>query len=174
MALAVCLLFDRRGDLLLRELWARLEEQGIRTLQTHTHGHHHPHLSYAVLLEWDVDRVLEAVSALPDGGPFPVGFHGTLAFPRGRAALAPSLPADVAVRQRRVAEAVGGTGGVLHRHYESGNWVPHVSVAPRANGETLPRVVKAVADVLPLTVTADRAALVDSTTGRVWPLPIVP
>jgi len=173
MALAVCLLFDHRSDLLLRELWARLEDAGVRTLQTHTHGHHHPHLSYAVLLEWDLDRVRAAVDALPDGGPFDLVVHGTLAFPRGRAALAPSVPPDLAARQQRVAEAVRGAG-VLHHHYEPGQWVPHVSVAPRANGATLPLVVKAVADMLPLTIGVDRAALVDSTTGQLWQLPCIP
>ena len=173
MALAVCLLFDRRGDQLLRELWARLEDDGIRTLQTHTHGHHHPHLSYAVLLEWDFDRVRAALADLPDGGPFQIGFHGTVTFPRGRAALAPSLPAAVAQRQQRVAEVLAGCG-LLHRHYEPGNWVPHVSLAVRANGTTLPVVVKAVADVLPLTVTVDRAALIDSSTGELWKLRGIP
>ena len=64
MALAVCLLFDRRGDQLVRQLWARLEGAGIRTLQTHTHGRHHPHLSYAVLLEWDLARVQAALAEL--------------------------------------------------------------------------------------------------------------
>jgi 2'-5' RNA ligase len=174
MALAVCLLFDRRGDLLMRELWARVEEAGIRTLQTHTHGHHHPHLSYAVLLEWDFDRVRAVLDELPDGGPFPLSFHGTVTFPRGRAALAPSIPAAVAVRQQRVTEVLAGTGAILHRHYEPGNWVPHVSLAVRANGTTLPAVVKAVADVLPLTVTVDRAALIDSSTGQLWQLPGIP
>jgi hypothetical protein len=33
--------------------------------------------------------------------------------------------------------------------------------------------VKAIADVLPLTVRVDRAALVDSATGQTWPLPAI-
>ena len=174
MALAVCLLFDRRGDLLLRELWARLEDNGIRTLLTHTHGHHHPHLSYAVALAWDLDRVRAALDALPDGGPFEIGFHGTVTFPRGRAALAPAIPAAIALRQECVANAVAGSGAVLHHHYEPGNWVPHVSMAVRANGTTLPVVVKAAADVLPLRVTIERAALIDSSTGELWELAGIP
>jgi len=95
MALAVCLLFDARGERLMRELWARLEEQGIPTLQTHTHGLHHPHLSYAVLLDWDLDDVMRTLTDLPDGGAFSLAFHGTVAFPRGRAAIVPSVSADV-------------------------------------------------------------------------------
>jgi hypothetical protein len=35
-------------------------------------------------------------------------------------------------------------------------------------------VVKAIADVLPLTVQVERAALVDSATGQTWPLPHIP
>ena len=174
MALAVCLLFDRRGDRLVRELWGRLERDGVRTLQSHTHGHHHPHLSYAVLLEWERDRVLEALSALPDAGPFPLEFHGTVVFPRGRAALVPSVTAAVAARQDRVARAVSVAGGMLHRHYEPGSWVPHVSVATGATAAQLSVVVNAIADVLPLGVVAERAALVDSSTGESWPLPGIP
>lgn len=174
MALAVCVLFDSRGDQLIRELWARLERDGVRTLRSHTHGHHQPHLSYAVLLEWDLDAVRQALTELPDEGPFELAFHGTVAFPRGRGALAPSIPAAVAARQERVATALAATGALLHHHYEPGGWVPHVSLATRAPGPLLPVVVKAVADVLPLTVRAERAALVDSSTGEVWPLPTLP
>lgn len=174
MALAVCLLFDRRGDRLVRELWGRLEREGVRTLASHTHGRHYPHLSYAVLLAWEHERVLEAVSGLPDAGPFTLDFHGTVVFPRGRAALVPSVSAEVAARQDRVARAVSGTGGILHRHYEPGSWVPHVSVATGATAAQLPVVVNAIADVLPLTVVAERAALIDSSTGESWPLPTMP
>jgi 2'-5' RNA ligase len=170
MALAVCLMFDRRGERLVRELWARLEEQGIRTLQSHTHGRHHPHLSYAVLRSWDEGRVIEALRELPAGRPVRLAFHGTVAFPRGRAALLPSIAAEVVARQERIVSALVGTGADLHRHYEPGQWVPHVSVATRATGAALPVVVKAITDALPLRMVADRSAMIDSSTGEVWPL----
>lgn len=174
MALAVCLLFDPRTDRLIRELWARLEGKGIRTLESHTHGRHLPHLSYAVLLEWDLGLVKSTMEDLPDKGGFEVSFQGTVAFPRGRAALAPAVPADVAARQEVVAVAVREAGGLLHRHYAPGRWVPHVSLATRATGTGLAVVVKEVADILPLTGTIERAALVDSSTGQTWRLPGVP
>ena len=88
VALAVCLLFDARTDVLMRELWSRLEDVGVATLATHTHRRHHPHLSYAVLRSWELARVQETLTALPAAEPFTMSFHGTLAFPRGRAALA--------------------------------------------------------------------------------------
>jgi 2'-5' RNA ligase len=174
VALAVCLLFDARSDLLIRELWSRLEHAGVSTLATHTHGRHYPHLSYAVLRSWDLERVQEALAALPAAEPFMMSFHGTLAFPRGRAALAPAITADVALRQWRIVTSLEATGAELHRNYEAGQWVPHVSVATRAQGAKLATVVKAIADVLPLTVRVDRAALVDSATGQTWRLPHIP
>jgi 2'-5' RNA ligase len=174
VALAVCLLFDPPSELLLRELWSRLEDEGVATLATHTHRRHHPHLSYAVLRSWDLPRVEETLAALPAAEPFTMSFHGTLAFPRGRAALAPSVSADIAVRQWRIVTALEATGADLHRHYLAGNWVPHVSVATRAQGGKLATVVRAIADVLPLTVRVDRAALIDSGSGQTWRLPHIP
>ena len=174
MALAVCLLFDPPTERVVRGLWSRLEAQGIRTLESHTHGRHHPHLSYAVLREWDLERVAEKLAGLPHGGPFTLSCQGTLAFPRGRAALAPAITAEIAGRQERVVEAVESTGAELHRNYLPGRWVPHVSIATRAQGTMLTTVVTTIADTLPVRLRIDRAALVDSSTGRTWPLPHVP
>lgn len=174
MALAVCLLFDRASDRAVRGLWSRLEAEGVPTLLSLTHGRHRAHLSYAVALAWDLDLVHDAVSALPDSGPVTLAVHGTLLFPRGRAALAASVTADVAARQDRVARAVVGTGAMLHHHYEPGQWVPHVSAATRVKRSQLGTVARLVHDVLPLTLHAESAALIDSGTGEIWPLATVP
>jgi len=173
MALAVCLLLDTRSDQLVRDLWARLEASGIRTLATHTHRHHRPHLSYAVLRSWDLTRVRDVLTELPDAGPCELTAHGTVAFPRGRAALLPAITPGLAQRQVDVVTALATTGADLHHHYRAGQWVPHVSVATRARGEQLATVTRLVSDVLPLPLVVDRAALVDSTTGQTWPLPRV-
>ena len=174
MALAVCVLFDRGGDRLVRNLWARLEADGVGTLLSHTHGRHRPHLSYAVLLEWDVDAVTKALAGLPDGEPFDLSCQGALTFPRGRVALAPSLPGSAMLRQEAVIRALESTGAVVHRHYLPGHWVPHVSAATRATRGQLPAVVKAVNDMVPMVLTAERAGLVDTATGRLVPLPALP
>jgi hypothetical protein len=42
-------------------------------------------------------------------------------------------------------------GAELHRNYEAGQWVPHVSVATRAQDAQPATVAKAITDVLPLT-----------------------
>jgi hypothetical protein len=174
MALALCLLFDSRTDRLVRELWERLEARGIRTLLSHTHGRHHPHLSYAVLRAWDQGAVGAAVAGLPDGGAVTVPVQGSVVFPRGRVSLACSVSSELAARQERAVAALTSTGADLHRHYGLGRWVPHVSVATGASADQLSVVTSATSDVLPLTLHCDRSALIDSSTGQVWPLDRVP
>ena len=174
MALAVCLLFDRRTDRLVRQLWERLEAQGVATLLTHTHGRHHPHLSYAVLRDGDPDSVRAALDPLANSGAVEVTAQGSVVFPRGRVALACAAPADVVVRQERVVAALHAAGRELHRNYEPGRWVPHVSVATSAAADQVALVVGAVSDVLPLPLHADRAAVIDTGTGQMWPLTGVP
>ena len=182
MALALCLLLDPASDRLVRNLWQRLEAKGIPTLLTHTHGQHVPHLSYAVLLAWEQEAVRSAVDELVDGlvdapcdaGPVEVAVQGTVVFPRGRAALAGSTTAALASRQARAVEALRGTGATIHRHYEPGHWMPHVSATTGVAGARLPSVVEAVSDRLPFTLRCDRAALIDTTDGTMWKLAGVP
>ena len=174
MALALCLLLDRRSDRAVRALWERLEEDGVPTLLSHTHGHHVPHLSYAVLLAWEQEAVRSAVDGLCDAGPVEVAVQGTVIFPRGRAALAGSTTAALASRQARAVEALRATGATIHRHYEPGHWMPHVSATTGVAGARLPSVVEAISDRLPFTLRCDRAALIDTTDGTMWELPGVP
>lgn len=174
VALAVCALFDAAGERLIRGLWARLEDAGIGSLASHTHGHHHPHLSYAVLREWELDRVLDTLGRLPDGRRFHANAQGTVVFPRGRVALAVAVPAEVALRHDKVTSALMATGAQLHRNYRPTSWIPHVSVATRTPGSLLPVAVTAISDMLPVTLTVAGAALVDTATGETWPLPGIP
>jgi len=174
MALAICLLFDTRSDRAIRKLWDRLEDAGVPSLRSHTHGRHVPHLSYAVLRQWDLAAVAAAVGQLGDGEPVDLSFDGVGLFRRGRAWLLAGVPADVVTRQERVVAAVTDTGAELHRHYHPGRWLPHCSIAPRAPLDRLPQLAAAAYDVLPLAARLSRAALIDSATGRQYPLATLP
>lgn len=174
VALAVCLLLDEKGDRAVRSLWDRLEENGVPSMRSHTHGGHSPHLSYAVLRSWSRQAVQSAIEALPDGGPVALNFDGIGTFRRGRTWLIPGVPAALLQRQERVVAAATGTGADLHRNYVPGIWVPHCSVAPRVPLEQLPLLVSVVNQFLPLAVVAAAAALIDSGTGQRWLLPHVP
>ncbi|HEX2285214.1 MAG TPA: 2'-5' RNA ligase family protein [Mycobacterium sp.] len=174
MALAVCLLFDRRSERAVRALWDRLEEHGVGSLRSHTHGRHVPHVSYAVLRRWDDDAVAGALTGIDGGEPVELSFDGIGLFRRGRTWLVAGVSADFVARQQRVVEAVTATGAELHKHYRPGIWLPHCSLAPRATLAQLPVVVSAVMDVLPLQARLDRAALVNSATGQLSLLPALP
>ncbi|MDT7753813.1 MAG: hypothetical protein QOD96_7475 [Pseudonocardiales bacterium] len=158
----------------MRNLWQRLEQQGVPTLQSHTHGLHHPHLSYVVLLQWELDPVRVAVEQLDDHQPFELTFDAVAAFRRGRVSLVPSVPADLVARQHAVVAATRATGAMVHMHYEINRWLPHASLATRASAEQLVRVTATAYDVLPLTATVTRAALIDSANGQFWALRNLP
>lgn len=166
MALAVCLLFDADSDLALRRLWQRLEDVGVATLLSHTHGLHVPHLSYAVLRSYDIAQVTEGLEQLPDQAPTTLHLDAVGMFRRSRTWLVPAVTADLARRQERVVEVVERTGADLHQHYRPGVWVPHCTLAPRTTLRRLPVIAATAFEVLPLEVTADRAALVDTGTGE--------
>lgn len=171
MALAVCLLLDPPGDLAVRRLWDRMEEAGVPSLATHTHGHHVPHLTYAVLRAWDLEAVVAALRALPERPPLRLHLDALGIFRRSRCWLAPALSVDLAPRQQAVVEAVTATDADLHWHYRPGAWVPHVTLAPRLRLHHLPVVAQLVNDVLPVVTTASRAALIDTGTGETVPVP---
>ena len=174
MALAVCLLFDRRSERAVRALWDRVEEQGVGSLRSHTHGRHVPHVSYAVLRKWDQAAVGDALAGLDGGDPVDLSFDGVGLFRRGRTWLVAGVSADFVARQERVVEAVTAAGAELHKHYRPGIWLPHCSLVPRATLAQLPLVVAVVMDVLPLRARLDRAALVNSATGEISPLAELP
>jgi 2'-5' RNA ligase len=174
VALAVCLLFDARAERAVRNLWRRLEQQGVPTLQSHTHGRHQPHLSYVVLPEWELDPVRAAVEQLDDHQPFELSFDAVASFRRGRVSLVPSVPADLIARQHAVVAATRATGALVHKYYEINRWLPHASLATRAAADQLARVIATAYDALPLTATVTRAALIDSATGQFWALNKLP
>lgn len=143
-------------------------------MRSHTHSRHVPHMSYAVLRSWDEAAVTKALAELPSGAPVELTFDGVGLFRRGRVWLLAGVGADVVSRQQRVVDAVTATGAQLHKHYVPGRWLPHCSLAPRVPLAQLHVATSAVFDVLPLTATLDQAALVNSATGEVQPLPVLP
>jgi len=170
MALAVCLLLDDRADAAVRRLWRRLEDEGVPTLLTHTHGRHVPHLTYAALRSADVREVVQALAGMPQQPELTLHFDALGTFRRSRCWLAPAVTTALTQRQEAVVAAVDGAAGELHRHYRPGAWVPHLTVAPRLHLTDLATVAAAVYDVLPITATIHRAAVIDTSTGRRYPL----
>ena len=165
MSLAVCLLIDDPADAAIRQLWQRLEDEGVPSLATHTHGRHLPHLTLAALRTYRIPDVQQALAGLPEAAPHVLHLDALGAFRRSRCWLAPAASAELVARQEAVVAAALATGAELHRHYRPGVWVPHLTLAPRLHTTDLPTVARIVYDVLPLTAPVTRARLIETSTG---------
>lgn len=166
MTLSVCWLLDPRADLAVRALWRRLEAAGVGTLLTHTHGRHVPHLTAASLVETD-RNALRGVLRATTTTTVELRFDALGAFPRARCWLAAPPSLQLLRLHADLLAAVESTGAVVHDHYLSGRWLPHLTLAPRLRLAQLPVVAERVNEVLPLPATLVRLAVVDTATGEV-------
>lgn len=167
IALAVCVQLDDRADAAVRQLWRRLEDAGVPTLMSHTHGRHLPHLTYASVRGGGLPVLQQAVAFLADAPPIRLHFDGLGTFRRTRCWLAPAVTTELLGRQGAVAEAVLASSGGLHRHYWPGLWLPHLTLAPRLHLDQLPLVAAAVYAILPIEATGVRSVIVETATGDV-------
>lgn len=167
-SLSVCLLLDDRADRAVRRLWRQLEDDGVPTLATYTHGRHVPHVTLADLGPAEVEQVVGTLSRGWEH-PVPVVLVALGAFTRTRCALLPTVPAELVTRQSAVVERLDAAGLTLSPHYRPGTWLPHVTLGPRLPLDSLPRVARRVYDVLPLAASLERLVVVDTSTGAVHP-----
>jgi 2'-5' RNA ligase len=155
-SLSVCLLLDDTAEAAVRRLWRQLEEDGVTTLATYTHGRHVPHVTLAHVGTAEVGDVREALAGLGPTKPVPVVFAALGAFTRSRCSLVPTPSVELL--------AAG-------RYYRPGSWLPHLTLGPRLPVDRLTTLARRVFEVLPLEATLGRAAVVDTTVGAVYPLP---
>jgi 2'-5' RNA ligase len=170
VTLAVCLLLDQDADTTVRRLWRRLEDAGVPTLLSHTHGLHVPHLTWAALRTYDLEAVRAALESLPEQPPVDLHLDAFGTFRRSRCWLAPAVTESLVHRQAAVVATSSTTGAELHRHYRPGSWVPHVTLAPRLHLADLSTVASLVYDVLPIAAVGESTALIDTATGARYPL----
>lgn len=170
-SLSVCLLLDEAADRAVRRLWRRLEDDGVPTLATYTHGRHVPHLTLADVGVAGLDEVRDALATMPAYQPVPTVFAAFGAFTRSRCSLVPAASATLVAHQAEMAARLDTAGLSVDGHYRPGSWLPHLTLGPRLPVQSLPSVARRVYDVLPLPAVLERMAVVDTTTGEVYPLP---
>ncbi len=170
MTLSVCLTLDAPAERAVHALWERLEEAGIATLLSHTHGRHVPHLTLASLRSWDLESVQHELSEQPLQLPHVAYFDALGMFRRSRCWLVPAASPALLHDQHAVVDAVRRSGADLHRHYEPGRWMPHLTLAPRLHLKDLSVVAARVYDVLPISATHADLTLIDTSTGARHPV----
>jgi 2'-5' RNA ligase len=169
-SLSVCLLLDETADRAVRRLWRQLEDDGVPTLASATHGRHLPHLTLVDVGVATMDDVRAALDAVPPAEPLPVTFVALGAFTRSRCSLVPTVPRQLVAHQLTTAAAIASAGLQVGRHYRADAWLPHLTLGPRLPLSSLTTVAGRVFEVLPLTATLERMAIVDTSAGDVYPL----
>jgi len=171
VALALEMGLDPEGDRAIRDLWSRLEQLGVPTLQGHVPSIR-PHLSLTVTDDADglrehalglalrgveTDIEMAAVSLFPADPPVLV------------LAVAPA-PQLVALHAR-VSGALVAAGVDVWPHYRPGTWLPHCTLSMGVPAELVADASAAcLASPLPVRARLRAAALTDSVTGATTPL----
>ena len=171
MALALEMGLDPEGDRAIRDLWSRLEQLGVPSLQGHVPSIR-PHLSLTVTDDADglrqhapglalrgveTDIEMAAVSLFPADPPVLV--------------LAVAPAPELVALHARVSAALAAAGVDVWPHYRPGTWLPHCTLSMGVPAEVVADALAAcLASPLPVRARLRAAALTDSVTGATTPL----
>ncbi len=171
MALALEMGLDAKGDRAIRDLWSRLEQLGVPSLQGHVPSIR-PHLSLVVTD--DADGLRQHASGLAlRGVETDIEMAALALFPADPPvlvlAVAPS-PELVALHAR-VSAALAAAAVEVWPHYRPGTWLPHCTLSMAVPAELVADALGAcLASPLPVRARLHAAALTDSATGATTPL----
>jgi 2'-5' RNA ligase len=171
VALALEMGLDPRADRAIRDLWSRLEQLGVPSLERHVPSIR-PHLSLTVTD--DADGLREHAPGLAlSGVETEIEMAAVSLFPADPPvlvlAVAPA-PQLVALHER-VSATLAAAGVDIWPHYRPGTWLPHCSLSMGVPADALAEALSAcLASPLPLRARLRAAALTDSVTGATTPL----
>ena len=171
MALALEMGLDPGADRAIRDLWSRLEQAGVPSLQGHVPSIR-PHLSLTVTD--DVDGLWKQAPALAlHGVEIEIEMAAVSLFPADPPVLVLAVaPApELAALHERVSAALAADGVDIWPHYRPGRWLPHCTLSMGVPANALADALAAcLAYPLPLRARLRAAAVTDSVTGATAPL----
>jgi hypothetical protein len=159
-------LLSDRDDAAVRRAWTALSERGLPSLNDHRGASNRPHVTLTVVGEWVEPSPADPLAAAPLRVPL-----GPLAlFGRDPVSLVRVLvvtPELLALRESLVAQLPPP----VRRYYETGRWIPHVTVSTRLPADQVERAVAALAEApLPEVVTLVATRRWDGEARAVVPL----
>ena len=171
MGYSVELLLDPGGDAAVRRLWSVLDDIGVPSLATATHGQHVPHVSLTVCDDLDVDG---AAAALADTAETRaavelfLGFAGVFAGPPPVVFAGVVSTDDLLGLQAAVRKAISPYASSVWEHYLPNRWVPHCTLAMPVDPARVGAAVEAVlASGLPVTARAVAIGVAEIDSGDV-------
>jgi len=162
---------DAEGDLAIRDLWSRLEQLGVPSLQGHVPSIR-PHLSLTVTDDADGLRQHAPGLALR-GVETDIEMGAVALFSADPPVLVLTVaPApELVALHARVSAALAAAGVDVWPHYRPGTWLPHCTLSMGVPADVLADALAAcLASPLPLLARLGAAALTDSVTGATTPL----
>ncbi|MGH3727134.1 MAG: 2'-5' RNA ligase family protein [Micromonosporaceae bacterium] len=144
------LAFDAETETRIRELWTRVEAEGVAPLASHTHAQHRPHLSVTVADWLDVTVVRDALAALPYPTGLPVDLRCVGLFPGGVLWLGPVVTEELLTLHHEIHRALDRAGIVCWPYYRPGRWMPHCTLAMQVDDHLLGAAARLASDALPI------------------------
>lgn len=172
MAQALQFFFDDEADAAIRALWRRLEQAGVPSLASRTHGRHRPHVSFAVAgtipaaTRETLRRDLRLLS-IPN---LWLSTLSTFSSVDNVLMLAAVVDAELLAVHSAVHDVLAGRVRHPSAYYLPGSWVPHCALADGIEPSQVVAGFAAVYPIDPIRASIREVAVVDTHTGHADPL----
>jgi hypothetical protein len=163
---ALELYLDTNAERRIRNLWDALEDCGVQTLRSLTHGKHRPHLSLTGAPELDAQAVAEALSDIDVAPKIELKFDFIGQFLGRVLWLGPTPTAGLLAHHAAVHDRLARAGVESFDLYRPGNWVPHCTLSMRVPLVKLTEAIRLCLDVIPISATISGAAVADHARGQ--------
>lgn len=176
MAQALEFFFDDDADRAVRELWQRLEQAGIPSLATRTHGRHRPHVSFAVAAAIPAatrDALRRDLRQLAIPSLW-LATLGTFSTTDAVLMLAAVVDAELLAVHTAVHDVLAGRAKQPSAYYLPGSWVPHCTLTQGVAPDELVAAFATLHPVGPIRASVREVAVVDTHTGAAETLLTLP
>ncbi|HEY0450535.1 2'-5' RNA ligase family protein [Actinophytocola sp.] len=172
MAQALELYFDDEADAAVRGLWRRLDQAGVPSLATRTHGRHRPHVTFAlasVIPPRTRDALREDLRLLSIPR---LWLYSLSAFSASDAGLMISAVVDTELLavHSAVHDVLAKKVKQPSAYYLPGSWVPHCTLAQGLEAPQVTAGFAALFPLAPIKARVSEVAVCDTHTGDTDPL----
>jgi hypothetical protein len=159
-------LLAERDDAAVRGAWTALSETGLPSLNDHRGASNRPHVTLTVVSGWPDPGPADPIASSPLAVPLgPLAIFGRDPVTLVRALIV--TPELLAMRERLVA----GLPPPARRYYETGLWVPHLTLSTRLPAARVEAALTALGSAsLPEVVTLVTTRRWDAEAREVLPL----
>jgi len=172
MAQALELYFDGDADAAVRGLWRGLDDAGVPSLATRTHGRHRPHVTFAVagvIPPRTRDALREDLRLLS----IPRIWLSSLGAFSDSLVLNAVVDTELLAVHSTVHDVLAKRVKQPSAYYLPGSWVPHCTLAQGLESAQVIAGFAALYPIEPISVRISEIAVVDTHTGESDPIRLV-